>query len=301
MRAALAAGLAAAPAPAATAAGAALVPSATFSQPVHVAAPPGTRRACSWSSGRPRAARRRRQHADAFLDLTARSRRRRRAGLLSIAFPPDYAASGRFYVFSTARPARSPSARPATSCAEAAARRRTASVAGAGSASSPHPAPGATTTTAASSRSAPTARSTPAPATAAARRPRDDAQDPDSLLGKILRIDRPRRGSAAPAVWALGLRNPWRFSFDRAHRRHADRRRRRARARRSTRPPAARPRRATTAGRCEGDAARLRGPALPAPAVHAAARATGTPRDRRLRGARPGPAVAARAATSSPT
>lgn len=58
--------------------------------------------------------------------------------------------------------------------------------------------------------------------------PWDHARDPGSRLGKMLRIDvsshpyrvpadNPflgRRG-AAPEVWALGLRNPWRFSFDR--------------------------------------------------------------------------------------
>jgi hypothetical protein len=44
----------------------------------------------------------------------------------------------------------------------------------------------------------------------------DDAspQDPASPNGKILRLD-PRRPGAAPEVYALGLRNPWRFSFDR--------------------------------------------------------------------------------------
>jgi glucose/arabinose dehydrogenase len=39
------------------------------------------------------------------------------------------------------------------------------------------------------------------------------AQSPTSLLGKLLRVD-PSGG--APRVWASGLRNPWRFSFDRA-------------------------------------------------------------------------------------
>ncbi|MGH2923544.1 MAG: PQQ-dependent sugar dehydrogenase [Solirubrobacterales bacterium] len=59
--------------------------------------------------------------------------------------------------------------------------------------------------------------------------PDDSAQNPDSLLGKILRIDpRPSAtrpytippdnpfaaGGGRPEVYALGLRNPYRFSFD---------------------------------------------------------------------------------------
>ena len=60
----------------------------------------------------------------------------------------------------------------------------------------------------------------------------DNAQPLDSLLGKLLRIDPRQDGANAYAVppdnpfvatagaqgeiWALGLRNPWRFSFDRA-------------------------------------------------------------------------------------
>jgi len=63
--------------------------------------------------------------------------------------------------------------------------------------------------------------------------PQDNAQDPTSLNGKILRIDvesespegetyvvpgdNPFVGNPdyRPEIWALGLRNPWRFSFDR--------------------------------------------------------------------------------------
>ncbi|MGE0638678.1 MAG: sorbosone dehydrogenase family protein [Thermoanaerobaculia bacterium] len=58
--------------------------------------------------------------------------------------------------------------------------------------------------------------------------PWDNARNPQSLLGKMLRIDvsgptytvppdNPfaRQPGHAPEVWALGLRNPWRYSFDR--------------------------------------------------------------------------------------
>jgi len=57
--------------------------------------------------------------------------------------------------------------------------------------------------------------------------PGNRAQDPDALLGKILRLDvdgaRPYAvpednpfadGGGRPEIYALGLRNPWRFSFD---------------------------------------------------------------------------------------
>jgi glucose/sorbosone dehydrogenase len=44
--------------------------------------------------------------------------------------------------------------------------------------------------------------------------PLESGQDPESLLGKILHLD--PQPDAKPQIWSLGLRNPWRFSFDRA-------------------------------------------------------------------------------------
>ena len=61
--------------------------------------------------------------------------------------------------------------------------------------------------------------------------PQDNAQDPGTFLGKMLRIDVDRseggkpyavpadnpfvgREGWLPEIWALGLRNPWRYSFD---------------------------------------------------------------------------------------
>lgn len=59
--------------------------------------------------------------------------------------------------------------------------------------------------------------------------PQENGQNPNALLGKILRIDVDSSDpygipednpfadgtGGAPEVWAIGMRNPWRFSFDR--------------------------------------------------------------------------------------
>ena len=82
--------------------------------------------------------------------------------------------------------------------------------------------------------------------------PQENGQSLTTLLGKLLRIDiddgdalrhpagQPvRRASAAARseIWSYGLRNPWRFSFDRAQRRSLHRRRGPERARGDRREP----------------------------------------------------------------
>ena len=149
-------------------------------------------------------------------------------GLLSVAFAPDYASSRpllRLLHRQLGRPARrrvpARQRRPrrrrlgARSCCAWTTRRPT--------------------TTAGCCCSGRTATSTSAPATAAAagdqHGARGNAQNLGSLLGKILRIDpRPAggrpytvpddnpfvgRNGARGEIYAYGLRNPWRFSFDR--------------------------------------------------------------------------------------
>ena len=147
------------------------------------------------------------------------------------------------------------------------------------------------------------------------RRPADNAKNRDALLGKILRIDpRNPRGPRAyrvprsnpfvgrpgrDEIFSYGLRNPFRFSFDRIGGGVPDRdRRRRPGQLRGDRlrDAARRPRRQLRLGRIGG---------LPRPTSATAACATAAPtkpdlrlrtraqrlrRDRRLRGPRPAPA-----------
>jgi glucose/arabinose dehydrogenase len=168
-----------------------------------------------------------RRLARPFLDIRSRVTSGGESGLLSVAFPPDYASSGRFYVYYTDRGAEQRIVEF---------RRSTADRANASSSRlvlrMPDPEPnhngglllfgpdGHMYAGTGDGGGADDQHGT-----------RGNAQSLDSLLGKILRIDpRPSGGApysipddnpfigragARPEIYAYGLRNPWRFSFDR--------------------------------------------------------------------------------------
>jgi hypothetical protein len=193
-----------------------------FASPTHVTAPPGDPRLfVVEQAGRVKVVSG--GTTKTFLDVsgitnTTGSER----GLLSIAFPPDYATSGLSYVYLTGAGGalqvyeHHVSADP--DAADPASRRLVISIPhteaanhnGGQLAFGPDGLLYLGTGDGGNSNDSPTA----------------DAERTNSLLGKILRID--PRGAAPGAhavpgdnpfgneVWAYGLRNPWRFSFDRA-------------------------------------------------------------------------------------
>jgi Glucose / Sorbosone dehydrogenase len=220
MRAALVAALLSLLAPAAAAAAPELVKVGDFSSPVGIAAPPGdaSRLFVVERGGLVRLVKDGATLPAPFADLTGPVLAGGERGLLGMAFAPDYAASGLAYVFLTAE---SPvgelqirelrrSADPDR--AEPGAGRLVLGV--------PH-------ADAANHNGGQLAFGRDGYLYAAtgdgggSNDPGDDAANTSSLLGKILRIN-PREGGAPPdnpfgnQVWSYGLRNPWRFSFDRA-------------------------------------------------------------------------------------
>jgi hypothetical protein len=198
--------------PAAASAAPAPAPVGTFEQPVHVAAPPGdgSRLFVVEKAGRVQLLVDGQKAAAPFLDITASVNDADERGLLSIAFPADYATSGLFYVFYTANDG-------ALTVME-----------GQRSASDPNRADPAHQRIVFSPIAHPATNHNGGQLAfgpdgllyvstgdgGSQGDPEGDAQNPNSLLGKILRID--PRTATTPTVWALGLRNPWRFSFDRA-------------------------------------------------------------------------------------
>jgi glucose/arabinose dehydrogenase len=199
-----------------------------FADPVYVTAPPGDRAHVFVveQGGTVRIVRRGKKLGRPFLDISGRISSGAERGLLSMAFAPDYASSGLFYVYYTA---------PDGDIRIVEYRRASAERADAGSArvvlSVTHPE---------SNHNGGLVLFGPDGHLyvglgdgGAGGDPENRAQDLNTMLGKILRID-PRRsgrgGHTSPAsnpfaggragrneIYSYGLRNPWRFSFDRAN------------------------------------------------------------------------------------
>jgi hypothetical protein len=205
----LAAGLAA---PAAAEAAPALVRVGDFVSPTHVTGSPGDshRLFVVERPGRVQLVVDGRTAATPFLDITGDVFEREERGLLSIAFPPDYQATRRFYVYLTARePAGQIQVREYLR-----------------SATDPDRADPATGRTilridhplenhnGGQLQFGPDGKLWIGTGDGGGGDdPGHNGQNPSSLLGKLLRMDPLAGGS--PEIFALGLRNPWRFSFDR--------------------------------------------------------------------------------------
>jgi glucose/arabinose dehydrogenase len=215
--------------PAAQRRGVRLVRIGTFNEPLYVTAPPGDRRVqfVVEQDGRIMVVRGGRKRSAPFLDITSQVTSGGERGLLSMAFAPDYASSGRFYVYFTDNSgdqrvveyrrasedrADPDSARLVLEMADSEPNHNGGLLLfgpgghlyiGTGDGGGGGDRHGA----------------------------RGNAQNLGSLLGKILRIDpRPAggrpysvprsnpfvgRSGARGEIYAYGLRNPWRFSFDR--------------------------------------------------------------------------------------
>ena len=199
----------------------------TFSSPVYVTAPPGDRDRVFVveRAGRVVIVRDGKRLSRPFLDIS-RSISSGERGLLSLAFAPDYAQSGLFYVYYTARNGSIRIVEYQRSSANRAARRSARIVL-----SQPHPA---------SNHNGGQIPFGPDGLLYAGlgdgggggdqHGSRGNGQNLDSLLGKILRID-PRaqgrrayrvpssnpfvgRSGARAEIYTHGLRNPWRFGID---------------------------------------------------------------------------------------
>jgi len=200
-----------------------------FVSPVYVAALPGDRRRffVVEQPGRIMVVRDGVPLSTPFLDIRSLVSFGGERGLLSVAFDPDYARGGRFYVYYTAR---SPSgaitvaeyrASPNADVANPASRRQVLSI--------PHP---RGNHNGGQLQFGPDGYLWIGTGDGGGTGDPDGAgQRLDTLLGKLLRID-PHGSGLAPytipvdnpfsgqsgrrgEIWAYGLRNPWRFSFDR--------------------------------------------------------------------------------------
>ncbi|HWT92687.1 MAG TPA: PQQ-dependent sugar dehydrogenase [Solirubrobacteraceae bacterium] len=208
-----------------------LVPVAKVASPTALAAPPRDRRRVfvTEQSGRIRVIRGGKLLRRPFLDLRGRITAGGEQGLLGLAFAPDYAQSRRFYVNYTDKAGD-------TRIVEFKARRGNPDVADPASARLVLRAPGEEPNhNGGQLQFGPDRNLYIATGDGGGGNDqhgaRGHAQDLGSLLGKILRIDPRRSGSRAyrvpadnpfakrsgarPEIYSYGLRNPWRFSFDR--------------------------------------------------------------------------------------
>ena len=214
----VAAALALAALPAAAEAAPSSVKVGDFSEPVHVAGPPNdaSRVFVVEQGGLVKVVVNGQTAAAPFLDLTEETLTDGggERGLLSIAFAPDYASSGRFYVFLTAR---------GSAWGEGVGDGDILVLEGRRSAQNPNVAETATPRIvadvdhSASNHNGGQLAFGPDGALYASigdNAAGANAQSGGTLFGKIRRFADPRK-SAAPDIWARGLRNPWRYSFDR--------------------------------------------------------------------------------------
>lgn len=200
-----------------------------FDAPLFATAPPGDERRLFVveQGGTIRVVRDGERRPGAFLDISGRVRAGGEQGLLGLAFAPDYAASGRFYVYFTRRDGRQELAEGRRVDDEhATGRLRKVLVMG-------DPAPNHNGGMLAFGPDGLLYVGTGDGGGANDRwGARGNAQSIASPLGKLLRID-PRasggrayriprsnpfagRRGARGEIYSYGLRNPWRFSFDRA-------------------------------------------------------------------------------------
>jgi hypothetical protein len=179
-----------------------------FTSPVYVTAPPGDphRVFVVEQAGRIFEVRDGVKQSPAFLDISSRVRSGGEQGLLSMAFAPDYATSGRYYVYYTA-PRSGDSSGSVITVEEFSPTEHHVVF------TVDHPTN--------SNHNGGQLQFGPDGLLYAGtgdggsgNDPPNNAQNLNVNLGKLLRID-PTASGATPEIYAYGLRNPFRFSFDR--------------------------------------------------------------------------------------
>jgi glucose/arabinose dehydrogenase len=207
-----------------------LIQVGTFDQPLYVTSPPQDRRRLFvvGQTGKISVVRGGRKLPTPFLDITSQVTAGGEQGLLGLAFAPDYATSGLFYIYFTGKDSKEHLVEY---------HRRTEDVADPSSARTlfihddPEPNHNGGQLTFGPDGLLYIGTGDGGGANDQ-HGPRGNAQNLGSPLGKILRIDPRASGGkpytipstnpfiktngARPEIYAYGLRNPWRFSFDRA-------------------------------------------------------------------------------------